>query len=149
MGDLTEIVEYAPDGDDDGIPDDSDNCRFTANPGQSDTDADGLGDSCDPCTDSDGDEFGDPGFSASICPLDNCPDAPNSVQEDADVDGIGNACDNCKCVTNEDQSDSDGDGAGDACDVSPVPVGQCIEGPNVLVPQEEVICLPGVGQVCL
>lgn len=46
--------------------------------------------------------FGDPGFTANICPADNCPLAPNVVQ--ADDDGIGDACDPC--------TDADGDGFG-------------------------------------
>lgn len=38
----------APDGDGDGVPDASDNCPVTANPGQADADADGTGDACEP-----------------------------------------------------------------------------------------------------
>jgi hypothetical protein len=37
------------DWDHDGVMDDQDNCRFTYNPDQNDTDGDGFGDMCDPC----------------------------------------------------------------------------------------------------
>jgi hypothetical protein len=73
---------------------------------QSDLDADGLGDACDPCplvpgddADADGDGRGDA-----------CDDG------DADGDGIPDAEDNCPAVPNPDQADGDGDGSGDACD---------------------------------
>jgi Thrombospondin type 3 repeat len=53
-----------------------DNCIFTPNADQTDTDADGRGDACD-----------------------NCPAIANPLQEDADFDGIGDACDECPHVT--------------------------------------------------
>lgn len=57
------------DFDADGRPDDADNCRIVANPGQVDADGDGLGDACD-----------------------NCPTTPNPDQADADADGVADAC---------------------------------------------------------
>jgi uncharacterized repeat protein (TIGR01451 family) len=38
----------APDGDDDGIPDEADNCPADFNPDQADKDSDGIGDACEP-----------------------------------------------------------------------------------------------------
>ena len=71
------------DSDNDGIPDDVDNCPVVANPDQEDTDNDGIGDACD-----------------------NCPFVPNPGQEDSYPPG-GNQCgDACEC---EGDLDKDGD----------------------------------------
>ena len=40
-------TEPPPDSDEDGVPDDSDNCVATPNPDQQDSDGDGVGDDCD------------------------------------------------------------------------------------------------------
>ncbi len=127
------------DGDWDDVGDVCDNCLNAANANQADADGDGLGDVCDTCTDTDGDRYGNPGFTANTCPSDNCPDTANANQADADRDGIGDVCDtcldidgdgygspayaantcptdNCPRIANPHQADADGDGIGDVCD---------------------------------
>jgi len=104
------------DTDGDLLGDACDNCPYIANPNQEDYDKDEIGDVCDDCTDTDGDGYGNPGFSNNTCSLDNCPDNYNPDQEDPDEDGMGNVCDNCPDIFNPDQDDSDGDGVGDVCD---------------------------------
>jgi hypothetical protein len=113
--------------DGDGIPNASDNCPFTSNPLQTDTDADGLGDACDSVNDVDFDGDG------ILNSGDNCPFTSNPLQTDTDADGQGDACDpfndrdldadavlnandNCPFASNPLQADSDADGQGDACD---------------------------------
>jgi hypothetical protein len=84
-----------------------------------DSDHDGIYDPVDPCTDTDGDGLGNPGFRANLCPIDNCPLKPNPDQADRDGDGIGDACDNCPGVAGASQADRDHDGVGDLCDNCP------------------------------
>lgn len=71
------------DSDADAINDGTDNCVLLENTDQLDTDADGLGDVCDP--DDDGDLVLDG--------EDNCSLVANTDQADADGDWIGDACD--------------------------------------------------------
>jgi hypothetical protein len=102
-----------PDGDGDGAPDGADNCAVVANPEQTDTDGDAIGDPCDPCdgpqsgSDRDGDGIDD------LC--DACPDGSN---HDEDGDGVLDGCDVCPADV-DDQADDDGDGIGNACDAAP------------------------------
>ncbi len=88
-----DILKCVDDEDLDNIPDEMDNCPFTPNTDQMDTDGDGIGDVCD-----------------------NCPNRSNFNQLDNDIDQIGNACDNCPEIANSDQLDTDGEGTGDVCD---------------------------------
>lgn len=74
-----------------------DNCPFTVNASQADSDHDGQGDACDGDDDGDGD----------VDDADNCPLVPNADQADADNDGVGDECD----------ADDDGDGICDAASV--------------------------------
>ncbi len=139
LGEITssQIVNFTTlhleaDFDQDGIPNSQDNCPFTENPDQADSDGNGIGDACDqvivPDTDYDDDGIADD--------IDNCPADPNSDQLDQDNDGIGDVCDapvgsdndfdddtilddvdNCPLIANPDQLDSDNNGIGDLCDI--------------------------------
>lgn len=104
------------DADGDGLGDACDNCPSASNQFQKDADGDGAGDACDACSDTDGDGYGDPGYSANSCVPDNCPGVPNVSQEDTDQDGVGDACDSCPGNPDSAQQDLDRDGLGDACD---------------------------------
>jgi hypothetical protein len=71
------------DADNDGVPDNEDNCPDVFNPSQEDNDGDGDGDVCD--VDDDNDLVTDSN--------DNCMFVFNPEQEDTDGDGIGDVCD--------------------------------------------------------
>lgn len=126
--DVTDCVDACPgdpwnDPDFDQVCALSDNCPNTTNNAQTDTDGDGIGNSCDVETcdgldddgnglidenlpDSDGDDVCD---DIDPCPLD--------AADDEDGDGKCANLDNCPFVANATQSDSDGDTWGDACDI--------------------------------
>jgi hypothetical protein len=119
LGDGCDPAPADTDADDDTFLDGADTCVTLANPDQTDTDGDGLGDACDADDDNDGVADG----------ADNCPLSRNPDQTDTDSDGLGDTCDsdddndtvddpsdNCRLVANSGQEDNDGDGQGDACD---------------------------------
>ncbi len=83
------------DTDGDQVCDPVDNCASDANASQTDGDADGAGDVCDPC--------------------------PADPDDDADADGLCADVDNCPVDANAGQSDVDGDGDGDVCDADDGP----------------------------
>ena len=133
-----------PDGDGIGL---CDTCPTVFNPAQTDDfDGDAIADACDPCTDSDADGLGNPGFPGTSCPVvDLCPFTAGS-NVDTDGDGAADECDNCDAVPNPTQTDADGDGLGDACDI-------CPSGPDTpdtdgdLIPDACDPCSGGVGML--
>lgn len=79
---------YDRDPDGDGLTDATgDNCPYTPNIDQTDTDGDGAGDACD----------GDYDADSVLNRHDNCPDVPNPRQHDDDDDGVGDACEEELC----------------------------------------------------
>ncbi len=79
------------DADGDQLPDAVDNCTWAWNPGQEDSNGNGVGDACEQAPqpaaapDTDGDGVPDD--------RDNCWQIPNPSQKDGDGDGLGNGCD--------------------------------------------------------
>ncbi|MCP3978581.1 MAG: hypothetical protein GY716_04495 [bacterium] len=79
------IAASARDLDGDGFTNLDDVCYRIPDPGQEDTDGNGVGDACNDHEDADGDEWADA--------LDNCPSIPNGSQGNMDSDNRGDLCD--------------------------------------------------------
>jgi hypothetical protein len=94
--DDTDPLREIADGDNDGIPDELDNCPAIANHDQADADDDGRGDACDGC--------------------DQCLPCDRGADHDEDFDKIADGCDNCPAQSNADQANGDSDELGDVCD---------------------------------
>jgi hypothetical protein len=147
----------AVDDDNDGVPNEFDNCVDVPNPDQADTDGDGQGDACEPAVvdDNDGDNITDT--------QDNCPSVANPGQIDTDGDGQGDDCDddddddgvldttdNCPLVANPDQANRNADDTGDVCSD---PDGDNITDdldncPDVSNPNQSDLDTDGIGDVC-
>jgi len=105
--DTDAIFATAPDSDEDGVPDSTDNCPLNANPTQLDTDGDGEGNACDLDDDNDGvlDTSDIDELNFLVCAdadADQCDDCAEGV------DGFGPQPDN---NPNNDGLDTDADGA--------------------------------------
>jgi hypothetical protein len=133
------------DEDGDGVGFLCDNCPLVANPDQGNSDADWLGDACDPCkslvkdtvccnSNMDCEVPVSEEFRKNFCaPISDIPQVTSGVSSlgdfgctgfygrctgplDEDRDGIPNNCDNCPLDPNASQVDSNGNGAGDVCE---------------------------------
>ena len=128
------------DDDNDGLPDDQDNCVLLDNPDQADNDSDLIGDVCDPDDDNDlvvDDEDCQPNDNTvypgavEVCDgkdndcnglVDEGADDTDQdglsdcIDDDDDGDGVVDLADNCPLVANLGQTDHDQDGKGDVCD---------------------------------
>ena len=102
------VLIQACDDDNDGVDDVLDNCPLVANPDQSDLDADGKGDACDPDDDNDGvmDESDAFPFDPTEWSDTDGDGVPNLVDDDIDGDG----------EPNESDDDIDGDSIANEAD---------------------------------
>ena len=85
-----QLTVTASDTDGDGIGNTCDNCAAVSNTNQANADGDALGDACDAC--------------------------PNDAANDSDGDTVCGNVDNCPVDANTNQANNDGDSQGDVCD---------------------------------
>ncbi|MBM4244454.1 MAG: hypothetical protein FJ148_11660 [Deltaproteobacteria bacterium] len=156
---------YDREDDGDGIPSCQDNCPFSGNLDQTDSDGDGTGDACDVCpldpaktlpercgcgvSEADDDD----GDGLPSC-LDGCPTDPDKPRPglcgcgepelDPDGDGVPACIDNCADVANADQGDLDGDGLGDRCECAG---GGCVAGDSEPATDCDAELVPPAGVV--
>jgi uncharacterized repeat protein (TIGR01451 family) len=99
---FTEEVAGAPDGDDDAVADEADNCGAIYNPDQGDADGDAIGDACDGpepiACDVDGDGNVDREDIALVTAARNTPANGPADPRDADGDGLITVLDARRCA---------------------------------------------------
>jgi len=154
--DTYDVCNPADPGDTDGLAADCNDGDGSINPGATDANCDGIDQDCSgadncPCSDIDGDGYGDPGD-------DTCPNGPETDCNDGDdtinpgatdvyCDGIDQDCsgtDNCPC------SDIDGDDYGDPGDDT-CPNGaetDCNDGDDTINPGATDVYCDGIDQDC-
>ena len=145
-GTAVNVVEYTlalPDGDNDGVPDEDDNCPNHANPNQADCDNDGTGDACTiaecsgelSCSDCNGNAVPDGCDIAAGGTSNDC--NGNSIPDECDTEsGFSLDCDFNE-VPDECQADADGDGTIDPCDECPQEFVNDQDGDGVCFPQDQ------------
>ncbi|MCP3135883.1 amidohydrolase family protein [Pyxidicoccus xibeiensis] len=121
------------DADGDGIVDSTDNCPGIFNPvrpmdngAQADSDADRVGDACDPCP---------LAANATACAV------PHPSDDDRDT--VATWRDNCPFVANASQVDTDSDGKGDTCDGCPQQAEGTCANPDPTDPDLDGMLSPG------
>ncbi len=99
---FTSVASGAPDGDDDAVADESDNCATVENPDQADSDGDSIGDACDAAEpqacDVDGDGNVDRDDVALVTAARNRPAGGPDDPRDADGDGVITVLDARRCI---------------------------------------------------
>lgn len=133
---VTEPVQEGADddADNDGVPNDTDNCPRTTNPDQSDADLDGFGDSCDVC-------ITVPGVSPLGCPpcfgqgdLSSCEVSPDVTNNQGDTAETSSGAGDNIGETDEDVTDST-----ETCNLGEFKTSTCGDGSTVM----SQVCVDG------